>query len=98
MTPGKSKITTIKLENSTKNRIEKLRSYKRETYDEILQKLLQILNICKVNPELARAKLIALDRAHKRAEKYSSKPQEVPKEKSVQQSSNQSIKKEPKEK
>ena len=32
-------ITTIKLKKTTKERIDKLRIYERETYDEILQKL-----------------------------------------------------------
>lgn len=62
------KITTIKLLESTKSRIDKLRIHKRETYDEILQNMLVILNLCKVNPERARRKLILLDKAHKRVE------------------------------
>ncbi len=59
-------ITTIKLARSTKSRLDHIRFYKRETYDEILQNLLAILNICRINPERARAKLIALDKAKKR--------------------------------
>jgi hypothetical protein len=61
-----SKITTIKLNKETKHRIEKLRSYKRESYDEIIQKLLEILNICKANPDRARIRLIALDRQNRK--------------------------------
>lgn len=61
-----NKITTIKLERSTKDRIDKLRVYKRETYDEILQNLLTILNICKVNPEAARKKLLLIDRTKRK--------------------------------
>ena len=62
MVAGKDNITTIKLERTTKSRLENLRSYKRETYDEILVKMLEILNVCKVNPERARARLLDLDR------------------------------------
>ncbi len=56
------KITTIKLSESTKIRLSHLKVYKKETFEEILQKMLDILNTCRVSPEKARAKLIAIDR------------------------------------
>ncbi len=59
------KITTIKLQKYTKDRIDKLRVYPRETYDEILQDMLDILNICKINPYQARQRLLAVDRKKK---------------------------------
>ncbi|MBX4212286.1 hypothetical protein KW787_02420 [Candidatus Pacearchaeota archaeon] len=68
-TQNNSKITTIKLLGSTKARLEKLRSYKRETYDEILIKILEILTICKFNPERARVLLLSLDRKRRKAER-----------------------------
>ena len=49
--------TTIKLDKKTKERLDHLKEYKRETYDDLLQKILEILNICKANPERARARL-----------------------------------------
>ncbi len=58
----KTDITTIKLSKETKLRLEKLRIYKRETYDELIQKTLEILNICKINSEKAQARLKDLDR------------------------------------
>lgn len=54
-------ITTIKLNRETKARIEKLREHKRETYDDILRKMLGILNIAKIEPEKARGILIGID-------------------------------------
>ena len=57
-----NEITTIKLRKKTKERLEKLRIYKRETYDEILEQILDILNLVKIAPERARGKLIAIDR------------------------------------
>ncbi len=63
------KITTIKLSEATKSRLDKLRYYKRETYEEIVERILGILNLCKINPEKARSKLIALDKAHRNIEK-----------------------------
>jgi len=59
-------ITTIKLKKTTKERIEKLRTYPRETYDDILQRMLGILNLARMNPEKAQSKLLNIDRQHKK--------------------------------
>ena len=48
------KITTIKLLEETKLRIEKLREHKRESYDDILRKILYVLNVARDEPEKAR--------------------------------------------
>ena len=48
------KITTIKLLEETKLRIEKLREHKRESYDDILRKILYILNTARDSPEKAK--------------------------------------------
>ena len=56
------KITTIKLSKYNKNRLENFRIYKRETYDEIIVKILDILNTCRISPNHARMKLISIDR------------------------------------
>jgi hypothetical protein len=58
----KNEISTVKLQKETKSRMLQLKTYKRETYDEIIQKMLTILNICKANPERAQARLRAIDR------------------------------------
>jgi len=55
-------ITTIKLNKQTKDRIDKLRSYRRESYDDILQKILEILNLVRTEPDRARSKLVAIDK------------------------------------
>ena len=62
----KSKITTIKVSEKTKERIENLRIYPRETYETIMQRLLEILNICRVEPERARGRLILLEKERRR--------------------------------
>lgn len=49
-----SKITTVKLIEETKLRLGKLREHKRESYDEILRKILYILNVVRDDPEKAR--------------------------------------------
>jgi hypothetical protein len=48
------KITTIKLLEETKLRIEKLREHKRESYDDILKKILYVLNVARESPEKAK--------------------------------------------
>ena len=47
-------ITTLKLNKETKKRLDSLREYKRESYDEIIGKILNILNISKLDPLKAR--------------------------------------------
>lgn len=53
-TRPEGKITTIKLLEETKNRIEKLREHKRESYDDILRKILYVLNAARDSPEKAK--------------------------------------------
>ena len=58
----KEYITTIKLSIKTKSRLDHFREYKRETYEEILQKMLEIINLARNSPLKAQGKLIILDR------------------------------------
>jgi hypothetical protein len=60
------KITTIKLSEKTKSRLSKLQVYSRETYDETLNKAMDILNITRTNPERARSALIRLESERRR--------------------------------
>lgn len=57
-----SKITTIKLDKVTKGRLDKLKISKNESYDEVIQKILHILNLCKNNPTEAKERLHEIDR------------------------------------
>ncbi|MFH1425542.1 MAG: hypothetical protein ABIG28_02310 [archaeon] len=59
---GKGDITTVKLNKKTKERLGKLKVHKRETYDEILQSMLGILNICRTDPEKAQTRLRVLEK------------------------------------
>jgi hypothetical protein len=66
-------ITTIKLQKETKDRIEKLRESKRESYDDILRKILYVLNITRDNPIKAKGLLEKIDELRirmKEEEKY----------------------------
>lgn len=59
------KITTIKIDKETKMRLDKLKVHTKESYDEIIQKILFILNLCKANPDEAKGRLIAIDKIKK---------------------------------
>lgn len=53
ITPNE-KITTIKVLEETKIRLEKLREHKKESYDNILRKILYILNTTREDPDKAK--------------------------------------------
>ncbi len=57
--------TTIKISKKTKERLDHLKEYKRESYEEIIEKMLEVLNICRGNPLKARERLIKIDNQHK---------------------------------
>lgn len=61
-------VTTIKLRNITKARLDHLKVYRRETYDEILEKMLNILNLVRVNPDQARSRLVGIDKQKRRTQ------------------------------
>jgi len=60
-----SEISTVKLSKKTKERLLKLKVYKNETFEEIIEKMLNIFNICKQNPEQAKQTLTSLDTQRK---------------------------------
>jgi hypothetical protein len=71
------KITTIKLKIETKQRLDHLKEYGRESYDEIIKKILYILNILRTSPEASQGILRNIDLKLKRkSQVYPSKPQE----------------------
>ena len=55
-------ITTIKISSEIKERLGKLKEYERETYNEVLNKILYALNVCKKDPEKAKKFLENIDR------------------------------------
>jgi len=61
-----SKITTIKLDTQTKARLDKLKEHEHETYNNLINKVLNILNICVKNPSLASGILRDISRTKKR--------------------------------
>ena len=59
------KISTVKLSLETKKRLDNLKLHPKESYEEITQRILSILNLCKLNPLSARARLLEIDTARK---------------------------------
>jgi hypothetical protein len=58
----KEQSTTIKLNKKTKTRLDALKTHKRETYDDVLQNILSILNKLRANPFQARTRLDEIDK------------------------------------
>ncbi len=69
-------VTTIKVHQGTKKRLDRLKEYNRESYDEVLKKVLHILNVVKKNPEKAQKIFKGIDLAIIKKEKYSEVYQE----------------------
>jgi len=65
-----NKVTTIKIQEKTKKRLNKLKEYELESYEQILRKMLYILNLCRKKPELAKRKLELIDESIKREKDY----------------------------
>lgn len=61
-----SEVTTIKIVKETKLRLDKFKEYKKESYEEVLRKILNILNICRKDPEKAKEILEHIDIVIKR--------------------------------
>jgi hypothetical protein len=76
------KITTIKLLEETKFRIEKLREHKRESYDDILRKILYVLNLAREDPEKAKRVLEKISALrHRMLEEQKQQKEDLEKEK-----------------
>ena len=59
-------ITTIKLSKETKQRLEKLREHRRESYDDLLRKVLWILNTVRIDSDKAKKVLVKINDNRKR--------------------------------
>jgi hypothetical protein len=65
---SKENSTTIKLAEKTKQRLDHLKEYPGESYDTIINKNLNILNICMRSPSLAARILRDIEKSKKRKE------------------------------
>ncbi len=62
-------VSTIKLSKDTKQRLEKLKEHKRETYEDIVKKILYVLNIVRESPDKAKGILEFIDEKRRKDEK-----------------------------
>ena len=69
MANNQNNITTVKIFKQTKLRLDRLKEHERETYEQVLRKILFILNLSKKNPERAQRMFNKIDRAIKRKQK-----------------------------
>ncbi len=76
----RNRITTIKLSNKTKSRIDHLKRYPRESYEEIIVRILELLSVTRANPEQARISLLKLEREHRKNIKNNSQNKQLHKE------------------
>jgi predicted ATP-dependent protease len=59
-------VCTIRLRRKTKSYLDKYREYRNESYDEVVQKLVNIADMCKNEPELSRDAVERIERARQR--------------------------------
>ncbi len=67
----KAESTTIKISRETKQRLDKLKEHEKESYNEIIRKILHILNLIRKNPSLGNNVLNKIDKTIKWKEAYS---------------------------
>lgn len=58
--------TTIKVNNSTKSRLDTFREYKNESYDEVINKMIFIAENVKKGTELSEQTIASIERARDR--------------------------------
>jgi len=63
-------ITTIKLEKETKSRLDKLKEHEKESYNQVIKKILYILNLIRRDPLLGNNVLDNIDKQIKRKQTY----------------------------
>ena len=61
--------TTIKIYEETKEKLDKFREHKNESYDEVIRKVLFIVDKVKSEPALSRETVDAIERARERIKK-----------------------------
>jgi hypothetical protein len=66
-------VTTVKLLKETKTRLDKLKIHNNESYDDVVQEILHVLNLCKREPYEARYRLQEIDEMRAKLNYNSSK-------------------------
>ncbi|MFH0797777.1 MAG: hypothetical protein V1906_00010 [Candidatus Woesearchaeota archaeon] len=61
--------TTIKIYEDTKTELDKLREYKNESYDEVIKKIVFIVQKFKTEPKLSKEAITSIEKARERLKK-----------------------------
>ncbi|MCK5452564.1 MAG: hypothetical protein KAI51_03940 [Candidatus Aenigmarchaeota archaeon] len=61
--------TTIKIHEDTKSQLDLFREYGNESYDEVIRKVIFIVNASKTEPQLSEETLRSIERARERIKK-----------------------------
>lgn len=61
--------TTIKIYEDTKAELDKLREYKNESYDEVIKKIVFIVQKFKTEPKLSKEAITSIEKARERLKK-----------------------------
>jgi len=61
--------TTIKLHEDTKTQLDRFREYGNESYDEVIKKIIYIVNVSKNKPEFSQETIQAIEKARDRIKK-----------------------------
>jgi predicted DNA-binding protein len=77
------KTTTIKIYDKTKERLEHLKEHKEESFDTLINKAINILNVCMRSPSLAGKILRDIDKSKKRKELLENPDKLMPKKKTA---------------
>ena len=75
-----SRITTMKIEIETKERLDRLKEHEKESYNQVIKKMLHLLNLFRKNPEQGNKILRHIDNSIKRKRVYLSIPTEKEKQ------------------
>ncbi|MDD5337302.1 MAG: hypothetical protein PHS02_02360 [Candidatus ainarchaeum sp.] len=59
-------VCTVKLHRETKTMLDSYREYRNESYDEVIQKIISIMDLCRKEPRLSRKAIQDIEQARKR--------------------------------
>ena len=62
-------VTTVKIRTQTKEKLDRFREYKNESYDEVITKLVYIVDQSKKDPELSKQTIHDIEKARERIRK-----------------------------
>ncbi len=57
--------TTIKLQQNTKSELDNFRQYKNESYNDLVRKILYLLNVCRTQPKMTQKTIMDIEEARK---------------------------------